>query len=60
VPKELEKVPSPHCGATTPIRDKYPNAISQREPNDEADYESDFEAGRHNEATPAMRLEFQE
>jgi hypothetical protein len=53
--KELEKVPLPHCGATTPIGEttpigaklSAPNTISQRKPNDEADYESDFEAGRH-------------
>jgi hypothetical protein len=42
--KELEKVPVPHCGATTtigettPIGDKCPNTISQRKPNNEADY----------------------
>jgi hypothetical protein len=41
----------------TPKGEECPNAISEREPNDEADYESDFE--RHNEATLAMRLEFQ-
>jgi len=52
-------VPSPHCGATTPIGDKCPNTIFQRKSNDETDYESDFEAERHNEATLAMRLEFQ-
>jgi hypothetical protein len=64
--KELGKVPLAHCGATTigettPIGDKCPTTISQRKPTDEADYEEgrDFEAGRHNEATPAMRLEFQ-
>jgi hypothetical protein len=63
--KELEKVPLPPCGATTtvgetpPIGDQCPNTISQREPNDEADYESDCEAGRHQEATLALRVEFQ-
>ena len=57
--KELEKVPSPHCGAMTPIGDEGPNAISKREPNNEADCESDFEARRHNAATPVMRPGFQ-
>jgi hypothetical protein len=57
--KELEKVPSPHCGLMTPKGDERPNAISKREPNNETNRESDFEARRHNGATPAMRLGFQ-
>jgi hypothetical protein len=54
VDEKLEKVPMPHCGATTtigeptPTGDKCPNTISRRKSNDEGDdYESDFEAGRH-------------
>jgi hypothetical protein len=40
-------------------RDERPNAISKREPNNETNRESDFEARRHNGETPAMRLGFQ-
>jgi hypothetical protein len=56
--KQLEKVPSPHCGLTTPMGNECSKAISKREPNNEADCESDFEARRHDPATPAMRLGF--
>jgi hypothetical protein len=56
--KELEKVPSPPCDLMTAKGDERPNAISKREPNNETNRESDFEARRHNGATPAMRLGF--
>ena len=53
----LEKVPSPRC-LMTPIGNQRANAISEREPNNETDRESNFEARRHAAVTPLHEIWF--
>ena len=43
----LEKVSSPFRGHMTPTGNERANGISEREPNNEADCESDFEVRCH-------------
>ena len=50
-----EKIPSPRC-LMTPIGNERANAISEREPNNETDRESNFEACRHAAVTPLMKF----
>jgi hypothetical protein len=50
-----EKVPSPRW-LMTPIGNERTNAISEREPNNETDPESNFEAWRHAAVTPLMKF----
>ena len=54
----LEKVPSPRCLMTS-IGNERANAISEREPNNETDRESNFDAGRHAAVTPLHEIWFQ-
>jgi hypothetical protein len=54
----LEKVPSPCC-LMTPIGNERASAISEREPNNETDRESNFEARRHAAVTPLHEILFQ-
>jgi hypothetical protein len=53
----LEKVPSPRCLMTS-IGNERANAISEREPNNEIDRESNFEARRHAAVTPPHEIGF--
>ena len=53
----LEKVPSPRCLMTS-IGNERANAISEREPNNETDRESNFEARRHAAVTPPHEIGF--
>ena len=55
----LEKVPSPRC-LMTPIGNERANAISEREPNNETDRESNFEARRHAAVTPPHEIGFRQ
>ena len=53
----LEKVPSPRCLMTS-IGNERANAISECEPNNETDHESNFEARRHAAVTPPHEIGF--
>ena len=55
----LEKVPSPRCLMTS-IGNERANAISEREPNNETDRESNFEARRHAAVTPPHEIGFRQ
>ena len=54
----LEKVPSPRCLMTS-MGNERASAISEREPNNETDRESNFDAGRHAAVTPLHEIWFQ-
>jgi hypothetical protein len=43
----------------TPIGNERANAVSEREPNNETDCESNFEARRHAAVTPGHEVWFQ-
>ena len=53
----LEKVPLPRCLMTS-IGNECASAISEREPNNETDRESNFEARRHAAVTPPLEIGF--